>query len=123
MVKMLLNAVTALGPSKSLTWPKKGLAKQRYDFFRCNPDHTVQVITTGAPTAVTVNLEGSLNNVIFEEMASHSFSIEQITNRSAMFHVTDKSVEFIRLNLITLTGGSNPTVTALYHGFEIKKRD
>jgi hypothetical protein len=31
-----------------------------------------------------------------------------------MFHVVDKPVKYVRANLITLTGGTAPTVTVKY---------
>ena len=78
--------------------------------------HTVQVTTTGEPTAVTVDLEGSLDGVTFFVLSSHAFSGAEITAEAAMFHVVDKPVNFVRLDLTTLTGGTDPTVTALYDG-------
>lgn len=103
------SASTTTGASEALT------------FRKIVKDHTVQMTTTGAPTAVTVDLEGSLDGTTFEQLATHDFTGAEITAQSAMFHVVDKPVRYIRTNITTLTGGTSPTVTVLYEPFE--KRD
>lgn len=40
----------------------------------------------------------------FIDLASHDFSAAEITTQKAMFHVTNKGVQFVRLYLSTLTG-------------------
>ena len=79
-------------------------------------EHTVQAKMGGAvvATAVTVDLEGSLNDTDWFQLARHAFSAGDITAEGAMFHVQDKPVRFVRANLITLTGGTTPSVTVLY---------
>ena len=110
MAIKLLGAVTGTGASVSKTFdiPIK--------------NHTVQITVTGSPTAVTVDLEGSLDDpddgFTFFQIATHPFSGPDITAQNAMFHVTDKAVTTIRVNLTVLTGGTAPTVTALYEGIE-----
>jgi len=79
-------------------------------------NHTVQVEITGAPTSVTVDLEGSLTNGIFVSLASYVLTAGDLTAAAAIFHVVDKPVRYIRLNLTNLTGGAAPTVTAWYEG-------
>ena len=106
MAVKLLDAVTSTGVSAS---------------FRINAlvkSHTVQSTITGAPTAVTVDLEGSVDNVSFFQLASDPYQPGDLTAQGAMFHVADKPVKFIRVNLTALTGGTSPTVTAVYEGFE-----
>ena len=106
MAFKLLNGVTATGESESITFTK--LVK----------DHSIQVAITGAPTVVTVNLEGSLNDTDFFQIATHTLSAGELTAEGALFHVENKVIRNVRLNLITLTGGTAPTVTAIYEGFE-----
>lgn len=104
MAVKLLDAVTATGAS--LTWA-----------VRMKPrNHTVQVTITGAPTAVTVDLEGSLDNVSWSSLASHIMSAGELSAGLAMFHVVDKPVRYVRNNLTLLTAGTSPTVTAIYEG-------
>jgi hypothetical protein len=69
---------------------------------------------TVVATAVTVDLEGSLDDTTWFQLARHAFSAAEITAESAMFHVVDKPVRYVRANLIALTGGTAPTVTVLY---------
>jgi len=104
MAVLLLNAATATGAGSVHT-------------VRTRPaKHTVQCTMGGdvVATAVTVDLEGSLDNSSWFSLASHAFTAAEITATSAMFHIVDKSVRYIRLNLTTLTGGTNPTVTGKY---------
>jgi len=106
MAIKLLDAVTATGSGSA---------------FRINAlvkTHTIQATITGAPTAVTVDLEGSVDNVTFFQLATHVFTAGELTAQGAMFHVVDKVVRFVRLNLTTLTAGTSPTVTGLYEPFE-----
>ena len=48
----------------------------------------------------------------YYDLASHTFSADEITAQRAMFHQTDKTARFIRLYLSTLTGTGE--VTARY---------
>jgi hypothetical protein len=101
MAVKLLDAVTSTGVSPS---------------WRANcVNHTIAADITGSPTAVTIDLEGSLDNNTFYTLASHTFSSGELTAGGSMFHVESKMVKFIRANLVTLTGGSSPTVTTRYH--------
>lgn len=104
MAVILLNAATATGASPTWTVRMKPVK------------HTVQATMGGTvvATAVTVDLEGSLDNIDFFTLASHIFTAAEITAEAAMFHVIDKPVRFVRSNLTTLTGGTDPTVTVKY---------
>lgn len=107
MAVKLLDAATATGASA--TWA-----------VRMKPrNHTVQITITGAPTAVTVDLEGSLDNTTWVSLASHIMSAAELTATEAMFHVYDKTVRYARVNLVTLTAGTNPTVTVKYTGEKV----
>ena len=104
MAVLLLNAATATGAGSVFT-------------VRTRPGkHTIQCAMGGdvVATAVTVDLEGSLDNSTWFSLASHAFTAAEITATSAMFHVVNKAVRYVRLNLTTLTGGTNPTVTGKY---------
>lgn len=99
-----LNAVTSTGASSIKQLP-----------FLVTT-HTVQATITGAPTAVTVDLEGSLDGTTFFALGTHPFTGDELTATAAMFHVVDKPVSYVRLNLTVLTAGTAPTVTAKYDG-------
>ncbi len=104
MAVKLLDAATTTGAST--TWA-----------VRMKPrNHTVQFTITGAPTAVTVDLEGSLDDITWISLASHIATAGELTAAAAMFHVVDKPIRYARVNLTTLTGGAAPTVTVLYEG-------
>ena len=106
MAFKFLDAATATGASASATVRK------------IMKDHTVQTTITGAPSAVTMDLEGSLDGTNWFQLATSPFDAADLTATQAMFHVDEKSVRFIRVNLTVLTGGTAPTVTTLYEGFE-----
>jgi len=98
MAFKLLDAATATGVSESI------------DFRSRKPiNHTVQLDYTGSPTVVEIDLEGSLDGDNWISMASHTAG-----GTPDMFHVTDKMVRHLRVNLTTLTGGTSPTVTVRY---------
>lgn len=104
MAVKLLNAVAATGAGTTHA-------------VRMKPrNHTVQFTITGAPTAVTLDLEGSLDDSTWISLASHIMTAAELIATAAMFHVVDKPVRYVRLNLTTLTAGTTPTVTALYEG-------
>lgn len=81
--------------------------------------HSVQATITGAPTAVTVDLEGSLDGETFFVLATHPFTAGELTAAAALFHVIERPVNFVRVNLLTLTAGTAPTVTVKYDGDSI----
>jgi hypothetical protein len=106
MAFKLLDAATGTGASASLALRK------------IVEGHTVQINITGSPTAVTVDIEGSLDNSNWSRVLTSAMSAAELTAGTSIAHVEDKPVRFVRLNLITLTGGTSPTVTALYEGLE-----
>jgi hypothetical protein len=104
MAKTILDAVTTTGQSAAhMTFPG------------CS-DHTVQTTFTGSPTAVTIKLMGSLDANTWFDLAEHVCSAGEISAGAAMFHVNGKLVKYIAINLTVLTGGTSPTLTALYQG-------
>lgn len=91
-----LSAATATGPGATV------------DLGVVRSSHTMQTSTTGAPTGVTVNLEGSLS-------ASGPWAtlVASTSTTGDVQTVSGKAVRYVRANLVTLTGGTAPTVTAL----------
>jgi len=66
---------------------------------------TYTIVVTGAPSAVTMNLEGSIDNTSW-------FTLDTMTSTTSdMRHIANKGVHYVRGNLATLTGGTTPTVT------------
>lgn len=66
---------------------------------------TMQTVVTGAPTTVSVTLQGSLDNVNWSTIATSTS-----TTGDQQYSV-DKPQRYVRANLGTLTGGTAPTVT------------
>lgn len=113
---VLLSAVAATGAGSS------------YDIARVNPfaagrgsalsTFTVQITTTGAATAVTVDLEGSIDGSVWHSLASHVMTPGELTAKQAMFHVVNKPVVYIRGNMTTFTQAASETVTVTCIGSE-----
>ena len=104
MAHVLLNAAAATGAGSS------------QKVSQIPSQHTVAATMGGTvvATAVTVDLEGSIDDTTWFQLARHAFSAGEISAEAAMFHVIDKPVRYVRANLITLTGGTDPTVTVKY---------
>lgn len=91
---VLLNAVTVTGAGGGTALPTP-----------CGR-FGMQTKVTGAPTTVSLTLEGSLDGVNWTVLATS-------TSTTGDYQAAvDKPVAFIRGNLGTLTGGTAPTVTA-----------
>ena len=75
-------------------------------------------VITGAPSAVTVRIEGNQGGAAFDPtgMATQVCTAGQLTAGICSFSVTDMPVSQIRANLVTLTGGTAPTVTVTCTG-------
>lgn len=73
---------------------------------------TVQTTFTGSPTAVTVVLEGSLDNTFWYPLVGVAASAGELTAGGYAQFSADKPVRYLRANLTVLTGGTTPTVTA-----------
>lgn len=68
--------------------------------------HTVEMyytITGGTITALTIALEGSLDNNRFYTLGSHTFSGDELTAQRAIMFITGKTVNYVRANITTLT--------------------
>jgi hypothetical protein len=79
--------------------------------------HTVQVVTTGSPTTCSIQLEGTLDDVTSSPTWAN-ISGSQTCTSSVTFHIADRPVNGVRVNLTALSGGSSPTVAIKYVGVE-----
>ena len=73
-------------------------------------NHAIQVTYTSNPTAVAVNLEGSLDGTNWRTLGSWSIAGGQASGD--IVWITGKAAIWVRANLATLTGGTSPAVTA-----------
>lgn len=100
--RKLLDAAAATGPSTTYA---NGLSDAQ----------SAQFNITGGPTAVTVTIEGSLDQgVTWDAIATHAFTAGELSAGVASISIADKPRDLIRHNLTVLTGGTAPTVTS-YH--------
>lgn len=90
-----LSAATATGPGAStlLTNPAE--------------HNTMQVTTTGSPSLVIVDLEGSQDGTNWFRLARYDSRFTGPLVTSDLYVVTN-----VRANLLQLSGGTTPTVTA-----------
>ena len=98
---VLLNAATGTGAEAAK------VVKQAYKSWGCD------VEITGGPTAVVVRVEGNQGTTIYDPtgMAEFTMSAGQLAAGIGTFEIVEHTVKNIRGNLITLTGGTAPTVT------------
>ena len=89
-----LNAVTTVGPSAPV------------DLGGDSSQLLLSVMTTGTPAAIGVALEGSLDGQDWREVIVASNPAGEARTCAGYFR-------FIRANLLNITGGSSPTVTAV----------
>ena len=98
---LLLDAVTSTGAGTAK------VVKQAYKSWGCD------VEITGAPTAITVRVEGNQGTTVFDPggMAEFTMNAGQLAAGIGTFEIVEHTVKKIRGNLVTLTGGTAPTVT------------
>lgn len=71
-----------------------------------------QAIATGDLTAATIDIEASLDNgITWSIIDTYAFVAGDITNKHAMFYVTDKPATDIRVNISTLTFTTSGDIT------------
>lgn len=75
--------------------------------------YSLQVVLTGSPSGGTVTLEGSNNGSTADTTAAATFTIGTDASGVTKF-VVDKPYAYIRAKLASLTGGTNPTVSAFF---------
>lgn len=78
---------------------------------RMKSDFTAGVAITGAPTTVSVRLEGSINGTDWVEIGTHDFTAAELTAAYALYPTGTIPVAYVRGNIVTLIGGSSPTVS------------
>lgn len=91
----------AIGQSRALAVPEQAAG-----------NYTVQGVITGAPSAVAIDLEGTLDDMNYSSLASHAVTAGELAGGSFMFHVAGKPANKVLLNITTLTGGSSPVVAS-----------
>ena len=73
----------------------------------------IQLIATGDPTAVTVDLEGSLDGLTWGIVESLVFSAGELTSLCKFSYIVDKPMPLFRLNISTLTFTTAGDLTAV----------
>jgi hypothetical protein len=66
--------------------------------------HTIEISLTGTPSVCTYRVEGSSNSTNWYDISGTQSCL---TNN--MFHITDKPIRYIRINVLSLTGTASLT--------------
>ena len=74
--------------------------------------HTTELIVTGAPATCTYRLQGSRDNSTWFNISAADITCTATT----VAFVHGAPAQYVRGNLLTLTGGTAPTVTLKYIG-------
>ena len=92
-------------------------------------DWTCDFEITGSPSAVTVRIEGNTGDIegtsaneslTFDPtgMATHVITADQLSAGKASFGIINSAIKYIRGYIVTLTGGSSPTVSGQCGGIQ-----
>ncbi len=104
-VVTLLNVAATTGASGSVTYP--------VDQMRQLPIRVVwEVLVGGTAAGLRVDLEASLDDTNWYQLDTYT------STTSTMRWVIDKPAFFLRVNVVTLTAGAAPTVTARLVGLD-----
>lgn len=82
------------------------------------PKHTVQVATAGSPSSCVLHLEGTVDNPAASGSTWADLSGDIDCSNSVTFHVVNKPVFGVRVNVTTLSGGTQANVTLKYAGVQ-----
>lgn len=111
------NDPTVVHPSVAITIPPvtpaavgTGLNTAVADFVTARVNSVMQVsATTGSPASLSIQLQGSMDNVNWYSIGS------AVTSVGAQVTTTNIGFRFLRA-AVTLTGGTNPTATVVLGG-------
>lgn len=106
MARTLLNAVTTAATGTSVK-------KLRNDIHTMVVSYTN---VTGAMSALSVSLEGSLDNSTFFVLGTLTFSQQELTDLSAALNVTGKLANYVRAKVDTATTTGTYTITVTWEG-------
>lgn len=82
------------------------------------PKHTVQVKTAGSPSTCNLQLEGTIDDPPLSGSTWANLSGSFDCSSSVTFHVVDRAVNGIRINVTALSGGTQPNVSIKYLGVQ-----
>lgn len=105
----LLSGANATGPGSAAA-----VGSGIYKTWACD------IVVTGSPTAVTVRIEGNQGGTLFDPtgMATHTCTSGQLAAGICSFGFDSMPALSLRANIITLTAGTNPTVTVRCTGVQ-----
>lgn len=99
------QTATGIGSPKRWDMPSGTFSIEAY--FDCDEGTSI--------SALTVAIEGSITNLNYFALASHTFTATEITAKAAMWHVVSKPVKLLKSNItaLTKTGGGAARVTVV----------
>jgi hypothetical protein len=72
----------------------------------------IQIEFTGTITALEVAINGSISSTKLFPVESHLFTESEITAKAAFFYISQKLVEYVQAEIISITGTG---VVHVYH--------
>jgi hypothetical protein len=110
----VLAMAQSLAPGQKYTWTTLSTTGSTATLATgSNDKHTVSAVVTGSPSGCSIQLEGSLDAT---NWANLSGAQDCTASNPYVFHVAERVIIYVRVNLTTLSGGTAPTVTASYAG-------
>lgn len=109
-VKNIANAPTSTNMIAVFSNQSSAYTGTSYDLGFVTSAHTWQQVISGTPSAVSVAIQGSIDN-------SNWFDLDTSTSTtSAMRHIVNKPVRYIRGKLTTFTNGTSMSVKSTHGG-------
>lgn len=102
----LTSGQTVIGASNAKIWSSAASGTMTIEVF-------FSVDAGVVCTSMVIDIEGSITNLNFFPLASHTLTSVQLTAKCCMFHIVDKPIKWLRSNIVTLskTGVGDVAVT------------
>lgn len=103
----LVKEQTATGVSQPKRWDMPSGTVSVEVYWDCDVGTAI--------TALTVAIEGSISNVNYFALASHTFTSTELIAKAGMFHIVSKPTKTLKSNVIsfTKTGGGEARITVM----------
>jgi len=77
-------------------------------------EHSFQIVTNGSPSAVTIQIEGTIEGTNYQCLLQHILTVAELTEGTALIHLINKTIPKIRVKITKLEGGVSPEVSVYY---------
>lgn len=115
MKNLLLSNVTSTGPSGAL-FLNRMTAKHTIAVEFADANASISAVSVALEAAGLAESGDDLTGVVWHTLATHALTAAELAAKSCMFHVVDKVVGAVRVNITVLNGlsaGDNVSVAYL----------